>query len=75
MAFLKPKAANKTKTISVRVPIDLAEELDDIKRHADEHGLAFDVADVVERALTQAARSARSELAALPTKQQNALAA
>ena len=65
MALLKPKIVNKTKTISVRVPQDLANELDDIKRQADQHGLAFDVADVVERALAQAARSARSELVAL----------
>ena len=75
MALLKSKSANKTKTISVRVPIVLAEELDVIKRHADKHGLAFDVADVVERALTQATRAARSELAALPTTKQPAVAA
>ena len=65
MAILKPKSANKTKTISVRVPMELAKELDDIKHHADVHGLAFDMADVIERALAQAVRSARSELAEL----------
>lgn len=65
MALLKPKAATKTKTISVRVPLEVAAELDDIKRQADQRGLSLDVADVVERALTQAVRAARTELATL----------
>lgn len=65
MALLKPKVATKTKTISVRVPLEVAAELDDIKRQADQHGLSLDVADVVERALTQAVRAARTELAAM----------
>lgn len=65
MALLKPKAATKTKTISVRVPVEVAVELEDIKRQADQHGLSLDVADIVERALTQAVRAARTELAAL----------
>lgn len=65
MALLKPKASTKTKTISVRVPLEVAAELDDIKRQAEQHGLSLDVADVVERALTQAVRAARTELAAM----------
>lgn len=65
MALLKPKASTKTKTISIRVPLEVAAELDDIKRQADQHGLLLDVADVVERALTQAVRAARTELATM----------
>lgn len=67
MALLKPKANSKSKTISVRIPNELSADLDQIKRMADERGLTFDVADVVERALTQAARSARAELNTPPT--------
>jgi len=66
MALLKPKASNKSKTLSVRVPTELANDIDDIKQTADQHGLSFDVAEVVERALAQAVRSARAEIAALP---------
>ncbi|MBK6906342.1 MAG: hypothetical protein IPH08_04235 [Rhodocyclaceae bacterium] len=65
MALLKPKTATKTKTISVRVPLEVAAELDDIKRQADQHGFSLDVADVVERALIHAVRAARTELAAM----------
>lgn len=74
MALLKPKAAHKTKTLSVRVPIGLADELEDIKRHADSLGLTFDVAEVIERALTQALRAARGELATVPTRSKPASA-
>lgn len=63
MALLKPKAANKTKTISIRVPMEVATELDNVKCEADQHGLALNVAEIVERALMQAIRSARVELA------------
>jgi hypothetical protein len=66
MALLKPKASNKSKTLSVRVPTELANDIDDIKHTADQRGLTFDVAEVVERALAQAVRSARAEIAALP---------
>ncbi|OIR19959.1 hypothetical protein GALL_08450 [mine drainage metagenome] len=66
MALLKPKSSNKSKTLSVRVPTELANEIDDIKQMADQRGLTFDVAEVVERALAQAVRSARAEIAALP---------
>lgn len=65
MALLKPKASTKTKTISVRVPLEVAAELDDIKRQAEQHGMSLDIAEVVERALTQAVRAARTELAAM----------
>ena len=63
MALLKPKTNSKSKTISIRVPLELAADLDEIKRTADARGLLFDIADIVERALTQAARTARAELA------------
>ena len=63
MALLKPKSASKTKTISVRVPLDLVTELDELKRDADALGLSLDIGDVVERALAQAIRAARGELA------------
>ncbi len=65
MALLKPKSSNKSKTLSVRVPSELANDIDDIKQLADELGLTFDVAEVVERALAQAVRAARVEIASL----------
>lgn len=71
MALLKPKASTKTKTISVRVPLEVAAELDDIKRQADQHGLSLDVAEIVERALTQAVRAARTELAAMSASEKS----
>lgn len=75
VSLLKSKSANKTKTISIRVPLTLANELDTLKRDADRHGLVFNVADVVERALRQVLRSARNELIDLPTvKQPQAIA-
>lgn len=66
MALLKLKASNKSKTLSVRVSTELANEIEDIKRIADEHGFSFDIAEVIERSLAQAVRTARAEIAALP---------
>lgn len=62
MAILKPKDQTKTRTISFRLPGDLLSEIDAIKAQAGAIGLAFDVSDVVHKALTSAVRQARQEL-------------
>lgn len=62
MAILKPKEQTKTRTISFRLPADLLSEIDALKAQAGAVGLAFDVSDVVHKALTSAARQARQEL-------------
>lgn len=62
MAILKPKSADKTRTFSVRIPADLVAEIDAIKTEADAAGLVFDAADVVNKALSVAVKSARAEL-------------
>lgn len=62
MAILKPKDQTKTRTISFRLPSDLLSEIDTIKVQAGAVGLAFDVSDVVHKALTSAVRQARQEL-------------
>lgn len=62
MAILKPKDHTKTRTISFRLPADLLSEVDAIKAQAGAVGLAFDVSDVVHKALTSAVRQARQEL-------------
>jgi hypothetical protein len=62
MAILKPKDQTKTRTISFRLPADLLSEIDALKAQAGAVGLAFDVSDVVHKALTSAARQARQEL-------------
>ena len=62
MAILKPKASDKTRTLSVRIPVDLINEIDAIKTEADNAGFVFDAADVVHKALAAAVRSARIEL-------------
>lgn len=62
MAILKPKSSDKTRTFSVRIPVDLVAEIDAIKVEADAAGLVFDVADIVHKALSVAVKSARAEL-------------
>ncbi|WP_434516606.1 hypothetical protein AB6Q56_08400 [Dechloromonas sp. ARDL1] len=62
MAILKPKDHTKTRTMSFRLPADLLSEVDAIKAQAGAVGLAFDVSDVVHKALTSAVRQARQEL-------------
>ena len=62
MAILKQKSADKTRTLSVRIPADLVSEIDAVKAAADSAGLVFDVADVVNKALAVAVKAARSEL-------------
>lgn len=64
MAILKPKATEKSRILSVRIPADLIGEIDAIKAGADSAGLMFDVADVVHKALAAAVKSARAELSA-----------
>ena len=65
MAILKPKSSDKTRTFSVRIPVDLVAEIDAIKTEADAAGLVFDAADVVHKALAVAVKSARAELSAV----------
>ena len=62
MAILKPKNSDKTRTFSVRIPVDLVAEIDAIKTEADAAGFVFDAADVVHKALAVAVKSARAEL-------------
>ncbi|MCL4470126.1 MAG: hypothetical protein M1547_03090 [Gammaproteobacteria bacterium] len=66
MAILKPKSANKTRTLSVRLPTPIVEEVEQVKRLADERGLLFDVSEIVEKAVSSAIKTARAELEASP---------
>ena len=74
MAILKPKSADKTRTFSVRVPVDLIAEIDAIKAEADNAGFVFDAADVVNKALSAAVRSARVELSTTGRQSADSLA-
>jgi hypothetical protein len=62
MGILKRKDAAKRKAFSVKIDGSLHEELKGLQVEAEAAGLVFDVAEVVEKALFAAAKSARAEL-------------
>lgn len=62
MAILKPKTANKTRTLSVRLLSSIVDEIDAVKALADERGLLFDVSEIVEKAVSSAIKTAHAEL-------------
>lgn len=66
MAILKPKSVTKTRTLSVRMPSLIVEEIEVLKALADERGLLFDVSEIVEKAVSSAIKTARAELEASP---------
>jgi hypothetical protein len=61
-SVLKPKGQSSTKTVSFRIGVDLADEIDAVKADADARGLVFDTAAIVEKALASAVKVAREEL-------------
>ena len=62
MPVLKPKNADKTRTFSVRLPVDLVAEIDALRNEASDAGFIFDAADIAGKALASAAKAARAEL-------------
>lgn len=64
MPILKTAASHKSKALSVRIPLELAAELDDIREMAKARGLVFDTSEQVARALRVALKQAKDELAA-----------
>lgn len=62
MSILKPKAQDKTRPLSIRVPGDLHAQIDALRAEAEAAGLVFDIADVCTKALTAAVKQARAEL-------------
>lgn len=62
MPVLRAKRELKRRIISVRINTSLAEDIDLVKSAAEQKGLVFDVAAIVERALSQAVNDARREL-------------
>ncbi len=62
MGILKRKDAAKRKSFSAKIDGALHEELSTLQVEAEAAGLVFDVAEVVEKALSAAAKSARAEL-------------
>ena len=65
MPILKSKTACKTKSFSVRLPVQMLDDLDALKQEADSRGLLFDAQEIIVRALTSAIRSARVELSGI----------
>lgn len=68
MALLKPIAKSKTRTLSLRMPSPLLDELDAVRQKADAAGLTLDVGEIVQRALQAAVRTAQAELSATSAK-------
>lgn len=64
MAILKHKTVNKTRTLSVRLPASMVDEIEAVKKQADQRGMIFDVSEIVEKALSSAIKTARAELEA-----------
>jgi hypothetical protein len=62
MSILKPKVVNTTKTISFRVSEELYNDLEEVKKLADEKGLVFDLPSILEKTLVASVKSARTEL-------------
>lgn len=62
MSLLVKKTDGKTRTVSVRVPAQLAAELDTLRADAEARGYTLDIAAVVTAALQRAIKDARAEL-------------
>ena len=62
MPILKPKNADKTRILSLRLPADLVTEIDTLRTDASYAGFVFDAADIAGKALASAAKAARAEL-------------
>lgn len=65
MPILKPAEKSKSRTFSVRLPASLIDELEAVKSEAQAHGLVLDAAELIEKEIGAALRSARAELAKL----------
>jgi|GEM_PF-2265412 len=65
MSVLKPKAADKTRTLSVRLSADLLAQVEALRADAEAAGLVFDVADLVSKSLASAVKAGRLELSAI----------
>lgn len=62
MAVLKPKHSQKMARYRVSLPAVLVEEMADVQAKAEEKGLIFDVAEIVQKALYAAVKNAKDEL-------------
>lgn len=67
--LLKPKGKPKTRTLSFRVPAELAEQLDDLSAGADRYGLALDAGEAVQDALNRYCVAVEKELASMAAAQ------
>uniref|UniRef100_E6PNK5 Uncharacterized protein n=1 Tax=mine drainage metagenome TaxID=410659 RepID=E6PNK5_9ZZZZ len=63
MAVLKQKQTTKTTPLTVRIASELHAQVQALQRDADAAGFIFDLADLCEKALAAAVKSARAELA------------
>lgn len=68
MSILKPKDQSKTKTISIRVPVELAAQIESLRAEAETAGFLFDTTEIVSKTLAGAVKSARAELDAICTQ-------
>lgn len=62
MAILKKKIQTITKTLTIRLPSELINDIDKIRTDAAAMELDFDVTAIVIDSLTKAVKSARTEL-------------
>ena len=62
MAILKSIKAN-TKTVSFRMPTEVADELENVKAAAKAAGFSLDLSDQIEKLITASCKQARAELA------------
>lgn len=63
MSLIVKKEDTKSRPFSVRIPAQLASDLDALRTEADRRGYTLDASAVVVAALQKAVKEARSELA------------
>lgn len=64
MSLLRPTAEASTKTLSVRVPAALYNDLETVRKEAAANGLSLDLAAIVTKAVASAVKTAQVELSA-----------
>lgn len=62
MTILKPIAKSTTRTLSVRLPATVLDELDAVRAKAEAAGFTLNVPEIIQRALQAATRTAEAEL-------------
>lgn len=72
MDILEPKTKSATKVVSIRLPLSVSQDLDHVRKLADDAGFVFALNRVIGDSIAKAIKQARAELNSKSSKAQNA---